>query len=89
YMVARRLKSGATAYYWVIPTWAKKNGCRLRIEALGADYANAKKRCDELLNPQFDAWRKREQITLLSDHAAPGSFDWMTAVYRSSPLYRN
>ncbi|MGA7017761.1 MAG: tyrosine-type recombinase/integrase, partial [Pseudolabrys sp.] len=35
-----------------------------------------------------DAWRKREQITLLSDHAAPGSFDWMTAVYKSSPLYR-
>ncbi|MGB8561203.1 MAG: hypothetical protein WCD62_22580, partial [Pseudolabrys sp.] len=81
-------KSGATAYYWVIPTWAKKNGCRLRIEALGTDYADAKKRCDELLNPQFDAWRKREQITLLSDHAAPGSFDWMTAVYKSSPLYR-
>jgi hypothetical protein len=55
---------------------------------LGTDYADAKKRCDELLNPQFDAWRKREQITLLSDHAAPGSFDWMTAVYKSSPLYR-
>ena len=59
-----------------------------RIEALGTDYADAKKRCDELLNPQFDAWRKREQITLLSDHAAPGSFDWMIAVYKSSPLYR-
>ena len=55
---------------------------------MGTDYADAKKRCDELLNPQFDAWRKREQITLLSDHAAPGSFDWMTAVYKSSPLYR-
>ncbi|MGA8977027.1 MAG: hypothetical protein WB496_28300, partial [Pseudolabrys sp.] len=55
---------------------------------MGTDYADAKKRFDELLNPQFDAWRKREQITLLSDHAAPGSFDWMTAVYKSSPLYR-
>jgi hypothetical protein len=88
YMVPRRLKSGATAYYWVIPTWAKKNGCILNIEALGTDYANAKKRCDDLLNPQFDAWRKREDVALPSHHAAPGSFDWMVAVYRSSPLYR-
>ena len=71
YMVARRLKSGATAYYWDIPSWAKRNGCALEIEALGTDYADAKKRCDELLNPQFDAWRKREDIALPSDHAAP------------------
>ena len=68
YMVTRRLKSGATAYYWVIPSWAKRNGCTLKIEALGIDYADAKKRCDELLNPQLDAWRKREEIALPSDH---------------------
>jgi hypothetical protein len=64
YMVARRLKSSATAYYWAIPSWAKRNGCALEIEVLGTDYADAKKRCDELLNPQLDAWRKREQIVL-------------------------
>jgi integrase len=87
-MVARRLKSGATAYYWVIPTWAKKSGCILNIEALGNDYANAKKRCDELLNPQFDAWRKGEAIALPCDQAAAGSFDWMVGVYKASPLYR-
>ena len=46
YMVPRRLRSGAASYYWVIPTWAKKNGCTLNIEALGTDYADAKKRCD-------------------------------------------
>ena len=88
YMVPRRLRSGATAYYWVIPTWAKKNGCTLKIEALGTDYADAKKRCDEVLNPHFDAWRKREEITLPSDHVIQGTFDWMIAVYKSSPLYR-
>jgi hypothetical protein len=89
YMVARRLRSGATAYYWTIPSWAKQNGCTLKIEALGTDYADAKKRCDALLNPQFDAWRKREEvITLPSDHAIPGTFDWMVAAYKSSPLYR-
>jgi Phage integrase family len=88
YMVARRLRSGATAYYWVIPTWAKKNGCILSIEALGTDYADAKKRCDELLNPQFDAWRKGEAIAAPSDQATTGTFDWMIGVYKSSPLYR-
>lgn len=88
YMVTRQLKSGAIAYYWVIPSWAKRNGCTLEIEALGTDYADAKKRCDELLNPQLDAWRKREEIALPSDHAVPGTFDWMIALYKSSPLYR-
>ncbi|MEI8154877.1 MAG: hypothetical protein WCG92_25355 [Hyphomicrobiales bacterium] len=88
YMVARRLRSGATAYYWDIPSWAKRNGCALEIESLGTDYADAKKRCDELLNPQFDAWRKQEDIALPSDHAAHGTFDWMVAIYKSSPLYQ-
>lgn len=88
YMVPRRLSSGAIAYYWVIPTWAKKNGCILNVETLGTDYAEAKKRCNELLNPQLDAWRKREEIALPSDHVLSGTFDWMVAVYKSSPLYR-
>jgi len=42
YMVVRRLKSGTAAYYWVLPTWAKRIGCTLRVEALGVDYALAK-----------------------------------------------
>ena len=88
YMVTRQLKSGAIAYYWVIPSWAKKEGCTFKIEALGIDYANAKKRCDELLNPQLDAWRKREEIAVPSHHSVPGTFDWMIAIYKSSPLYR-
>src|SRR4051794_21308768 len=88
YMVARRLKSGATAYYWGIPTWAKQSGCSLEIEALGNNYADAKRRCDELLNPQLDAWRKQEDIALPPGHAAHGTFGWMVEIYKTSPLYR-
>lgn len=88
YMVARRLKSGATAFYWGIPSWARRDGCTLNVEALGTDYADAKRRCDELLNPQLDAWRKREEVALPSSHPVPGTFDWMAAIYRSSPHYR-
>ena len=87
YMVVRRLKSGAAAYYWVLPTWAKRNGCALQVEALGLDYALAKHRCDEVLNPQFDAWRKREGV-VFPDRPLSGTFDWMISVYKSSPLFQ-
>ncbi len=88
YMVTRRLKSGAIAYYWVIPSWAKRKGCHFKIEALGTDFADAKKRCDELLNPQLDAWRKHEEIAFPSDQTVLGTFDWMVTSYKTSPLYR-
>jgi len=87
YMVPRRLRSGAISYYWVIPTWAKKNGCTLNNEALGIDFADAKRRCDELLNPQFDAWRNREDVVLSFDYAVRGTFDWMVAIYKTHPWY--
>jgi hypothetical protein len=86
-MVARRLKSGTAAYYWVLPTWAKRSGCMLQAETLDLDYALAKQRCDEVLNPQFDAWRKKEEI-VHPDRAQIGTFDWMITVYKSSPLFR-
>jgi hypothetical protein len=88
YMVARRLKSGTISYYWVPPSWAKGNGCPFECEVLGTDYGLAKKRCDELLNLQFDAWRKRGVVNLPSDRPTTGTFDWMISVYKSSPLYQ-
>jgi hypothetical protein len=86
-MVARRLKSGMAGYYWDTPSWAKKQGCAIKSEALGTDYAEAKKRCDDLLNMQFDAWRKREDGAFQSNHAVANTFDWMVAIYKSSPQY--
>ena len=86
-MVARRLKSGATAYYWVPPTWAVKAGCKMRSEALGTDYAEAKRRCDEVLNPHFDAWRLRDETPPADERTVAGTFDWMTAVAKSSPKW--
>jgi integrase len=88
YMVARRLKSGATGFYWVPPSWAKRNGFTLSVEALGIDYGNAKKRCDDLLNPHLDAWRRNEEIAPTSNYAVSGSFDWMISIYKSSPLFQ-
>jgi hypothetical protein len=74
-MVAKRLKSGATAYYWGPPTWAKKKGCRLGSAALGTDYACAKQRCDEVLN------------AIVTDRPAVGTFNWMISIYKALPKY--
>jgi hypothetical protein len=87
-MVAKRLKTGATAYYWDVPTWAEKKGCTLGSEALGGDYALAKQRCDEVLNPQFDSWRVGGSASVvMSNRPAAGTFDWMVSIYKSLPKY--
>lgn len=86
-MVTRRLASGQTGYYWVPPTWAVKGGCLMRSEALGTDYGAAKARCDDLLNPQFDGWRLQGAVSADSAKVRVGTFDWMVAVYKTSPKY--
>lgn len=88
YMTAKRLAGGATAYFWAPPTWAKAKGCPLTSEALGSDYGAAKKRCDELLNPQWDDWRAKGEASPAA-RSTTGSFDWLVSVYRSSPKFKS
>jgi hypothetical protein len=38
YMEAKPSK-GVVRYYWNAPSWARKRGCPVKSEALGADYA--------------------------------------------------
>lgn len=86
-MVARRLKSGLTGYYWAPPTWAVKAGCSVCSEPLGNDYGVAKARCDDVLNAQFDAWRQRGSIPAETNRVRIGTFDWMVALYKTSPKF--
>lgn len=85
-MAEKLLRSGAVSYYWAPPTWARKAACPMGAEALGTDYTRAKKRCDDVLNPQFAAWRGHGKNP---DAAGPpeGSFDWMAALYKTAPKY--
>lgn len=84
-MSEKRLSTGAVAYYWSPPTRARKAGCPVTPEALGTDYATAKRRCDDVLNPHYQTWLRG------SDAAAPGAelgtFDWMVTVYKKSHRY--
>src|SRR4051794_39781446 len=86
-MIAKRLSSGRVAYYWNPPGWAFRAGCPMRREALGIDYAEAKGRCDDLLNPHYDAWRARQLKPAEETRHAVGTFDWMCAVAKSSPKW--
>ena len=90
YLEAKALKSGGVAHYWNPPSWARKAGCPVRAEALGQDYAAAKKRCDDILNPQFDAWRLgRDGAAEPAQGPATGSFDWLIATFKSHPAYKD
>src|SRR5262245_15899848 len=86
YMVSKSLSRGRVGYYWQLPTWAQDRACPLRSEALGTDFYAAKVRCDELLNPQFEAWRRNKIFS--AAHVVPGSFDWMVEQYRTSPKWQ-
>src|ERR1700730_18839141 len=86
-MIGKRLASGATAYYWAPPTRAKRSGCPVLSEPLGTDYANAKRRCDEVLNPHYKAWLTNGEADLSAPRAPSGTWDWMVGVYKQSPKY--
>ena len=85
-MTEKKLSDGSIAYYWQLPTWARKLGCPLRSEALGIDYAEAKRRCDDTLNPHFHAWLRHDEVSETS-RPLPCTFDWLITVYKSSPRY--
>jgi hypothetical protein len=85
YMIPKPAKSGGVAYYWNAPTWAKD--CPVKRCALGKDYGDAKKRCDDFLNPQFDAWLSGGEADTAADAAVVGTFDWVVNEYKAAPQY--
>lgn len=84
-MIGKRLSNGAIAYYWAPPSRAKKAGYKVTSEPLGTDYSEAKKRCDDILNPHYKAWLT--QGADITSSISPGTFDWMVAVYKASPKF--
>jgi hypothetical protein len=83
------LKGGGWGYFFNISTKARKKGCPLRNEALGADYAAAVARAETVLLLTFDAWQKGIAAGVSSSPAlaAVDTLDWMFSEYRSDRRY--
>jgi hypothetical protein len=89
YCRRKAMKSGRFAYYFEPPTWARKQGCHVRAEALGTEHVFALERAEKVLLPAFDSWRSRG----MSDMVPPtlpvsGTFDWLICVFKSNQKWR-
>jgi hypothetical protein len=76
------LKNG-WAYFFNVPMWARKVGCPIKNEPLGADYDVAVKRAEDVLLHAFDSWRTGGASDAVSAIARPGTLDWVFAEYRA------
>jgi hypothetical protein len=82
YTLRKPLKSG-WAYFFNPPGWARKAGCLVASEALGADYAKAVERAETVLLPAFDSWRSGGASDAAHAGARGGTLDWLFAQYRA------
>jgi hypothetical protein len=88
YVLRKPNKSGAWAYYFNVPMWARKAGCPVRNEPLGTEYEAAVQRAETVLLPTFDSWRgSGNTVSSRGEAAKPGTLDWIFAEYRSDRRY--
>lgn len=83
YCQRKLLANDTVAYYFAPPTWARRQGCHLRPEALGSDYAGAVERVEKVLLPAFESWRSRGLSDMMPASPEPGTFDWLVGIYQA------
>jgi hypothetical protein len=83
YMLRKPRKDGGWAYFFNVPSWARKAGCPVKAEPLGTDYQAAVLRVETVLLPIFDSWRSGGVEAKASPGAAYGTLDWLFAEFRS------
>ena len=88
YCRRKALKSGQYAYFFEPPTWARKQGCHVRAEALGTEYAAARDRAEQVLLPAFDSWRSRGLTDMAPPLPVPGTFDWLACIFKSHQKWK-
>lgn len=87
YMLPKRLLDGTVAYYWNPRIADIKAGFTLKRETLGADYALAIARANEL-NQHLDAWRAgRGETKDLNLQPGFGTLKWLVERYKRSPAW--
>ena len=81
--VRRKPLKGTWGYFFDVPTWARKAGCPVRNEALGADHEAAVKRAETVLLPAFDSWRSGGATDKAERIAKVDTLDWLFGEFRS------
>jgi hypothetical protein len=92
YVIAKSLASGATGFYFTIPTYYRKLGCTIPNEPLGTSYVTA---CGEdgnggraaALNALFDEWTAKRVGLPVESIARFGTVDWLFREYKQSKAY--
>jgi len=93
YVIAKPLASGATGFYFTIPTRYREMGCSIPNEPLGSDYTVACGPDGEggraaALNGLFDEWWKAKNGEPVESIARYGTVDWLFREYKASKRYR-
>jgi hypothetical protein len=94
FVIPKVLTTGATAFYFNVPTVYRRLGCPISNEPLGSDYIIA---CGEdgkggraaSLNALFDEWtaRRKGGQVITGRIAAHGTVDWLFREYKQSKAY--
>jgi hypothetical protein len=92
YVIAKRLASGTTAFYFTVPTRYRRMGCTIPNEPLGGDYTVAcgpdgKGGRAAALNGLFDEWWKAKNGEPVEGIARYGTVDWLFREYKASIGY--
>jgi hypothetical protein len=91
-VIAKRLASGLTGFYFNVPTHFRKLGCTIPNEPLGTDYVAAcgsdgKGGRAAALNALFDEWRAKRDGEPVPGFVRFGTVDWLFREYKSSQAY--
>ncbi len=88
YVIAKRLSTGATSFYFNVPVLYRKRGCPVRNAPLGVDFGAMIGRA-RTLNELVDEWLDARRGLPVSGEAAPriGTVDWLFREYKGSNAY--
>jgi hypothetical protein len=88
YCRRKPLKSGRWGYFFEPPTWARKQGCPVKAEALGTEQTAAVERTENVLLPTFDSWRSRGLTDMVPASPVPGTFDWLVGIFKTHQKWK-
>ena len=84
YTIRKPLRGSGWAYFFQVPSWARKKGCPVESEPLDSDYDAAVQRVEKILLPAFDSWRTGGDDAKPGVGIVPGTLDWLFHEFRKT-----